>query len=83
MISHCLPCRAIPKIRESINQSSILLLTEICSLIALCFVYTPKTFVEVIAREFRSIQSLISFVNIDLLGKFRFIIKFITSPTCK
>ncbi|XP_055312030.1 uncharacterized protein LOC129574273 isoform X2 [Sitodiplosis mosellana] len=58
--------KAIPRIRQSTNQSSVQLLTEICSLISLCFVY-KKSFVEVIAREFQSIQSLISFLNVDLL----------------
>lgn len=60
--------RAIPKIRQSINKSSILLLSEICELIWQCF--TRKlSLIEVILREFHVVQCFISFLNVDLLGK--------------
>lgn len=61
--------RVIPRIRQSINKSSVILLTEICSLISSCFVQ-KKSIVENIAREFQAVQALISFLNVDLMGKF-------------
>ncbi|XP_031630428.1 uncharacterized protein LOC116345312 [Contarinia nasturtii] len=71
--------KSIPKIRESVNKSSILLLMEISELILQCFVH-KRSLVELIVREFHVIQCLISFLNVDLLESIPKSIKHICWP---
>lgn len=60
--------RIIPEIRQEVNKSSILLLTEICELMSNCM-SVKKSLIDLIVRELDVIQSLVSLLNVDLFGE--------------
>lgn len=61
--------RTIPLISQTVNQSSMLLLSEICELVSYCMSF-KRSLIDQITRQLDIVQSLISFLNVDLFGKF-------------
>lgn len=61
--------RTIPKIRQSVNQSSALLLSAICDLMYDCMAL-KKSLVDLIAKELDIVRALTSFLDVDLFGKY-------------
>lgn len=57
----------MPKICQSVNKSSVLLLTEISRLISDCIAY-KKSLSDVIVRDYPIVHSLISMLSVDLFN---------------
>lgn len=61
----------IPQVAESINKSSVLLLTEICTFIVHCM-HQKRQLIDRVAREYGIVSALISVLNVESFGEFLF-----------
>lgn len=60
--------RVIPQVTDSINKSSVLLLTEICTFVVHCM-HQRRALIDRIAQECHIVSALISVLDIDLFGE--------------
>lgn len=61
--------RVLPQVTQSINKSSVLLLTEMCTFIVHCM-HQKRQLIERVAQEYRIVDAIISVLNIELFGEF-------------
>lgn len=62
-------CSLVPFISNSVNNSSVLLLTEICTFLLHYLLNNREMLERVAAQEVYLIRSLVSLLDINLYGK--------------